>query len=213
LAALRAALSSLRILRKHWKLALVEVFSLSVAMALGVLSLSVSDTFLLLAPAAPQADRLVMIHGRSAAAGVDEISYPDYQYLRDHNHVFTDIAAAPNSISINGDPNFEGHEVKALSRPVSDNYFSVLGLRAERGRLLVSGDEESRIPVAVMTYACWKRLGSDPDIVGKVLFGNTIVGVTPSSFTGGFYGLNGDLFVPLNNSNYNAEWLREMYDT
>lgn len=199
-------MSSLRILRKHWKLTAVAVFSLAVAMALGVLSLSVSDTFLLEGPAAPRPDRLVMIHGRSAGTAVDLISYPDYQYLREHNHVFTDIAAAPNSIDINGDPNFEGREVKALSRPVSDNYFAVLGIRAERGRLLAPGDEESKTHVAVMTYACWKRLGSDPNIVGKVLFGNTIVGVTPEEFTGGFYGLNGDLFVPLSDSNYNAEW-------
>jgi predicted permease len=201
-----AALGSLRILRKHWKLTVVAVFSLAVAMALGVLSLSLSNTFLQKGPAAPQPDRLVMIHGRSAATAVDEISYPDYQYLREHNHVFTDIAADPNSISINGDPNVEGHEVKVLSRPVSDNYFAVLGIRADRGRLLAPGDELSKTPVAVMTHACWRRLGSDPNIVGKALFGNTIVGVTPESFTGGFYGLNGDLFVPLTSLNYNANW-------
>lgn len=163
-------------------------------MTLGVLSLSVSDTFLLLPPAASDPDRLVMIHGRSTTAAVDEISYPDYQYLRDHNHVFVDIAAGPNSISIGGDPNFGGHEVKVLSLPVSDNYFAVMGIRAEEGRLLAPGDEQSKTPVAVMTYSCWRRLGSDPNIVGKILFGTTIVGVTPESFTGGFYGLNGDLF-------------------
>jgi hypothetical protein len=95
-----AALGSLRILRKHWKLTVVAVVSLTVAMAMGVLCLSLSNTFLLQAPAAPQPDRLVMIHGRSAATAVDQISYPDYQYLRDHNHVFTDIAADPNSISL-----------------------------------------------------------------------------------------------------------------
>jgi predicted permease len=199
-------LSSMRILRKHWKLTIVAVFSLSVAMALGVLSLSLSDTFLLLAPAAPQPEQLVMIHGRSATAAVDQISYPDYQYLREHNHVFTDIAADPNSISIGGDPNFGGHEVKVLTRPVSDNYFAVLGIRPERGRLLAPGDEQSKTPIAVMTHECWKRLGSDPNILGKVLFGNTIVGITPEDFTGGFYGLNGDLFVTLNSSNYNSNW-------
>ena len=187
----------------------MAILSLAVAMTLGVLSLSVFDTFLLLPPAAPDADRLVMIYGRSATTAVDEISYPDYQYLREHNHVFTDIAADPNSISISGDPSFEGHEVKVLSRPVSDNYFAVMGIRAERGRLLAPGDEQSKTPVAVMTYSCWKRLGSDPNIVGKVLFGNVIVGVTSESFTGGFYGLNGDLFVPLSSSNYNENWRTE----
>lgn len=198
--------SSLRTLRKHWKLTAIAVCSLAIAMALGVVSLSLTDTFLLLRPAAPNPGRLVIIHGRSAAAAVDMISYPDYQYLREHNHVFTDIAADPNSVNINGDPHFGGREVKVISRPVTENYFSVLGIHAALGRLLAPGDERSKAPVAVMTYACWKRLGADPKIAGKVLAGNTIVGVLPESFTGGFYGLNGDLFVPLSDANYSPEW-------
>ena len=31
------------------------------------------------------------------------MSYPDYEYFRKNNHVFTDIAAAPNSIGLNVD--------------------------------------------------------------------------------------------------------------
>lgn len=199
-------MTSLRILRRHWKLAIVAIFSLTVAMALGVLSLSVSNTFLLVGPAAPQPDRLVTINGRSPSAAADEISYPDYVYLRDHNQVFLGVAAAPNSINISGDSDFEGREVKALSRPVSENYFAVLGIQADRGRLFAPGDEQSKTPVSVLTYAFWKRLGSDPNIVGKKLFGGTIIGVLPEKFTGGFYGLNGDLFVTLSGANYNENW-------
>jgi putative ABC transport system permease protein len=51
---------STRILLKHWKLTAIAVFSLSIAMALGVISLSVSNTFLLLPPAAAEPDRLVV---------------------------------------------------------------------------------------------------------------------------------------------------------
>ena len=39
--------------------------------------------------------------------------------------------------------------------------------------------------------------GSKRDIIGKKLAGWTIVGVAPPSFTGGFYGANGDLFGSL----------------
>jgi hypothetical protein len=45
----------MRILGKHWKLTAIAVFSLSIAMALGVIALSFSNTFLLLPPAAPEA--------------------------------------------------------------------------------------------------------------------------------------------------------------
>ena len=123
---LMRTLRSIRNLRKHWKLTAIAVFSLSIAMALGIVSLSVSNTFLLLPPAAPAADRLVMIYSRSASEAVGQISYPDYQYFRENNHVFSDIAAAPNSISVTEDKNFEKREVSLVSRPVSGNYFAVM---------------------------------------------------------------------------------------
>jgi predicted permease len=198
------AIRSIRNLRKHWKLSAIAVFSLSIAMALGIVSLSVSNTFLLLPPAAPEPDRLVMIYSRSASEAVGQISYPDYQYFRENNHVFLDIAAAPNSISVTEDKNFEKREVKILSRPVSGNYFAVMGIRPYLGRLLSPDDEHAKTQVAVMTYSCWSRLGSDPNMVGKVLASNTIIGVLPKEFTGAIYGINGDLLVPLAESNYTA---------
>src|ERR1035438_7431426 len=89
-------LRSLRILRRHWKLTAIAVFSLSIAMALGVLTLSVSTTFLLLPPAGHDPGRLVMIYTRVDSDAIDQISWPDYKYYRQNNHVFTDIAAEPN---------------------------------------------------------------------------------------------------------------------
>ncbi|MGA3186343.1 MAG: ADOP family duplicated permease [Bryobacteraceae bacterium] len=195
---------SFRNLRKHWKLSVIAVFSLSVAMALGIVSLSVSNTFVLLPPPAPDPDRLVMIYSRSASEAIGQISYPDYQYFRENNHVFSDIAAAPNSISVNEDKNFEKREVKVVSRPVSGNYLTVMGIPPFMGRLLSPEDERNKTPVAVMTYSCWTRLGSDPNIIGKVLASNTIIGVLPKEFAGAIYGVNGDLLVPLSESNYSA---------
>ena len=66
-----------RSLRRYWRLTAISVFSLSIAMALGVLALSVSYTALLLPPAAPAADRLVMIYASSPGEAIDHISYPD----------------------------------------------------------------------------------------------------------------------------------------
>jgi hypothetical protein len=93
----------MRILGKHWKLTAIAVFSLSIAMALGVIALSVSNTFLLLPPAAAEAERLVMIYSHSTSEDVGQISYPDYKYFHENNHVFSDLAAAPNSISLTED--------------------------------------------------------------------------------------------------------------
>src|SRR5271154_2659726 len=189
-----AALRSVGMPGRYWKQTAIFVFSLSIAMALGVLGLSVSNALLILPPAAPAPDRLVTMYGRTPGKAVDQVSYPDYQYYRDHNHVFTDVAAAPDSIGLNDDFNFEGRDVKVITRPVSDNYFAVMGIRPYLGSLFSRGDDESKAHIAVMTWSCWKRLGSDPHIVGKVLAKHTIIGVTPKDFRGSFYGVDGDLF-------------------
>src|SRR5260370_26012890 len=126
-------------------------------MTLAVLGRRVWKPFLLLPTAAPAPDRLVMMYSRSAGKAIDPISYPDYKYYRDNNHVFTDVAAAPNSIGLSDDFNFEGRDVKVITRPVSDNYFAVMGIRPHLGRLLSRGDDESKTQIAVMTWSCWKR--------------------------------------------------------
>lgn len=201
-------LRALRILGKHWKLTAIAVFSLSIALALGVVSLSVSNTALLLPPAAAEPDRLVTISSRSPDEKVGQISYPDYKYIRENNHVFTDVAAAPNSVSVNA--NSDGTQVvKVVSRPVSDNYFAVLGIRPYLGRFFSPGEDQTKEPVAVMTYSCWKRLGADPNIVGKSVVGTTILGVTPREYTGSFYGLEGDLLTPLSKTANNDGWFTQ----
>lgn len=189
-------------LKKHWKLVLIALFSLSIAMALGVLSLSVSNTLLLLPPAGGQPDQLVMIYSRSPDENLGQVSYPDYEYYRRNNHVFTDMAAVPNSIGVATD--FNG--VSVMNRAVSDNYFSVLGIRPYLGRFFSSGDERTK-DIAVLTYTCWKRLGADPNIIGKKIQANTIIGVAPPEFTGSFNGLNGDVLTSLSSSGDNSPWL------
>jgi predicted permease len=195
---------ALRAARRYWKITAISVFSLSIAMALGIIALSISNTVLLLPPAAPAADRLVMIYWQSPGQAIGEISYPDYQYFRGHNHVFTDIAAAPDSVGLNENFDSQGRAVKVVTRPVSENYFAVMGIRPYLGRFFSPGDDERDSSAAVMTWSCWKRLGSDVHIAGKMLFGRTIVGVTPPEFTGAFYGVNGDLLTNLYGDNDRA---------
>jgi len=89
-----------RALRRQWKVTATAIFSLSIAMTLGVVSLSLGNTFLLLPPAATAPDRLVTIAARLTGGEPGQISYPDYKYYEENNHVFTDIAA-PTSIQAN----------------------------------------------------------------------------------------------------------------
>lgn len=198
----------LRSARRYWKIIAVSCFSLSLAMALGIIALSVSNTVLLLPPSAPAADRLVTIYARSPGEAIGQISYPDYQYFRGHNRVFTDIAAAPNSVGLSDSIDDDGREAKVITRPVSENYFAVMGIRPYLGRFFSPGADQSDASEAVMTWFCWKRLGSDLHIVGKSVAGHRIVGVAPRDFTGAFYGVNGDLFDTLRDTGDRA-WFAE----
>ena len=197
---------SMRAMRRQWKLASIAVFSLAIAIALGVVGLSVTNTILILPPAAPAPDRLVAIYARAAGKPIDQISYPDYQYYRDNNHVFTDVAAAPNSINVNADFDETGNKVEVITKPVTENYFGVLGIRPYLGHFFSHGDDQSNTRAAVMMYSCWERMGSDRHIVGKKVAGYTITGVAPKEFTGSLYGLNGDLVTPLTVADYDRTW-------
>src|SRR3954471_5782821 len=107
----------LRTLSRQWQLATVATFSLTIGMALGILALSAANTMLLLPLAAPRPDRLVTIYSRGAENGVDQISYPDLEYYRANNHVFTGIAASPNSVSLSIDRSNDGREYRVIGRP------------------------------------------------------------------------------------------------
>src|SRR5215468_520777 len=113
-------------LRKHWKLSIAAIFSLSIALTLGVVALSIGNTFLLRPPAGADPGRLVMIYAENPDKDSNHISYPDYEYFRKNNHVFTDIAGSPNRIGVQFTKGSNG-EAKVSTRPVSDNYLSVLG--------------------------------------------------------------------------------------
>lgn len=203
-------LRSLRILRKNWKLTAIAIFSLSVAMAVAVICLGISNTAVLAPPEGESPTRLVMVYERAAGNTVDHVSYPDFEYYRDNNHVFDGTAALAEEISAArmgfGTP---GQSQKPLvlvsSNPVSENYFSVLRLRPFLGRLFESGDKNPKSPIAVMTYSCWQRLGSDRYVVGKTIGSYTIIGVTPREFTGSMFGLNGDLLVPLSGNDVSSK--------
>jgi putative ABC transport system permease protein len=197
---------SARIFGKHWKLTLIAVFSLSAGIALGVIAISISNTFLFLPLAASEPDRLVTIYSHSLTEDIAHVSYPDYEYFRARNDIFTDIAAAPGSISITIDPKFGPGNVKVISRPVSPNYFSVLGLKPHLGRLFTDDDDHGDTRAGLLTYNCWTRLGSDPNVIGKKLSGNTIVGVLPKSYTGSLFGIDGDLITLMSEANAQPDW-------
>jgi predicted permease len=178
---------SLRILRKHAKLASIAVFSLAIGLAAASAGLSTFHALLLRPPAVVDPNRLLTVYTVTPNEPFNQVSYPDYRYYRDNNSVFSGLCAIPFSISLQTII-FEQREKRGLINAVSDNYFAVLGVQPFLGRWFAAGDDNKVTTSAVLSYGYWQWLGADPNIIGKTLKINsvplTIVGVAPRGFVG-----------------------------
>lgn len=123
----------------------------------------------------------------------DRFSYASYEYFRDHNQSFQEIAAlrsGESPLSVRQTDAQANAAVRAQGHLVTGNYFSVLGVRAMRGRILTPEDDKpGATPAAVISHRYWEQqLNSDPSVVGKSFIVNgtnfTVVGITPPEFLG-----------------------------
>ncbi|MET0225416.1 MAG: ABC transporter permease, partial [Dokdonella sp.] len=181
--------------------ALFAMVSLAIGIGASVTLFSAVNT-LLFAPlrglGAP--DRLVELgrteHGRS----IDTFSAPDF---RDYAARATDVAEvfAHRLETLNVTIASEPQRVLGLS--VSGNYFDALQVPVHRGRLLTADDDRSgAAPVAVVTYAAWRKyFNGDDSIVGKTVSINgqafTVVGIADPAFQGTMALLLPAFFLPL----------------
>ncbi|HEU4836110.1 MAG TPA: ABC transporter permease [Pyrinomonadaceae bacterium] len=131
-------------------------------------------------------------------------SYASYEYFRNHNQSFQDIAAlrsGPSRLSVRRPDSPAA--ARGAGQLVSGNYFSVLGVRAIRGRVLTNEDDKPGAqPAAVISHRYWENeLNSDPAVVGKNFIINgtnfTVVGVTPKEFFGERVRRSPDFWMPL----------------
>jgi hypothetical protein len=118
-------------------------------------------------PGIDDSARLAVVVSRANGGRQVPVSYPDYQYFRDHNESFTDLVATdmmPLSLGLGS----RGERV--WGELVSGNYFQALGVRAQLGRTLTPEDDvvPGKHPVAVIGDGLWRRtFGADPNIIGK----------------------------------------------
>jgi len=133
-------------------------------------------------------------------------SYASYEYFRNHNQSFQDIAAlrsGESRLSVRRTDVQGTAATRAWGHLVSGNYFSLLGVRAARGRVFTPDDDKPGAPpAAVISHHYWEQdLNRDPSIVGKnfVINGTnfTIIGVTPPEFFGERVRRPPDFWLPL----------------
>src|ERR1700722_10683841 len=129
-------------------------------------------------------------------------AWDQYEYLRDHNHVFSGITGMgfDNLAQVrmsDSDPE------TLIEESVPGNYFQVLGLKPAIGRLIAAEDAPASGDgdVAVMSWSFWnRRFHRDPAILGKRIFYNDapkiIIGVAPHAYVGPRVGSRTDLWIP-----------------
>ncbi|MBZ5620852.1 MAG: ABC transporter permease [Acidobacteriia bacterium] len=136
--------------------------------------------------------------------------------LREHNQSFSDIAGyfafygvGDNLLSGQGEPE------RLSGVPVSENFFQLLGVKPQLGRLFTSEECKWHGPKAVLlSHGLWtRRFGADPGIVGGTLAINdepvTVAGVLPASFDLASVfapGSHFDLYFPFPLSNETNRW-------
>jgi macrolide transport system ATP-binding/permease protein len=152
-------------------------------------------------PGVTDSARLGVVVGKTSGGRTTVLSYPDYQYIRDHDRAFSGLAGVSmEAFSLGLGTRGE----RVWGEVVTGNYFQVLGVRARLGRTLLPSDEiaPGRHPVAVIGDGLWRRaFGSDPAIIGKTMLLNayplTVVGVAAPEFRGSVVSLVIDVFVPV----------------
>jgi predicted permease len=180
---------------------------ISMALGIGLTTNVYSSKWRLLfrdLPAAANAKHLVMVQ-ESTDGDLARESYYYIEQYREQKSLFAGVAAFQSGVPFNttfqGDLNAKPERV--FGQLVSADYFSVLGVQPQRGRVLSTElDKPGDAPVVVISDRFWRnRLNSAPNALGQTLRLNgqlaTIVGITPKDFNGAV-GINPvELFVPI----------------
>jgi len=177
----------LRVLGKSPGFAIVAVLSLALGVGANTAVFSVVNAVLLRSLPFSHPERLVKIVASNRGVGARDIglSVPEFDDLRSRAGVFEQV-----TVTQGGPTNVTGGDrpqhLELLE--VSPNYFSMLGISAEIGRVFGPGDEaQGFAEAAVISDSLWARgFGRDTGVLGrKMQLDNdpyTIVGVLPPGF-------------------------------
>ena len=188
----------------------VAVLILALAIGANIAVFSVVNMLLLRPLPFQDAQQLMWIAPPPTKCGLSCATYSTdaYDQFRVMSRSYQDVAgyfafsSADNlSLSLGGAP------ITATSIDVIQNFFQVLGVQAQMGRVFTPDDARNgAAPVVLLTNAWWKRqFNGDKNIVGKAFDMNgqqtTVIGVLPASFDFGAVfapGTKVDAITPLN---------------
>jgi predicted permease len=208
----------LRMLAKNPGFATIAVLTLALGIGANTAIFSILDSVLLRALPVPNPGELSILtdpdaHGStfgSEGGERSQLAYSEFQYLREHNEVFSHIFAADSqlpevTVRIGaGSANSQARTESVHVLLVSGDYFDTLGAKPAAGQVFTPEVDRARggAPVAVISYAFWKRrFGLDPSALERTIQVRSdsfeIVGVTQPGFFGETVGQAPDVWLPI----------------
>lgn len=194
--AVHQARLAFRALVRRPTFSLVAVVTLALGCGAATAVFTLVDAILLRPLPYDAPDRLVDLSNSAVLSGhYDEMNQSDALFLhfQKHSTLLENIAVyrpIDVNVALPGDERGDGvgsaERMRALD--ISASLFPTLHVKAAMGRLFLPGEDRAGAPpVMVVSDAFWRRkLGSDPNAVGRVLnvhgVSREVVGVLPPSF-------------------------------
>ena len=191
----------LRMLTRSPGLSLIIILTLTIGIGVNTALFSFVEWLWLRSSSFSEPDRVVRLFTVSGHGRQYDFSYPDYLDLRSQMSSFKDLAAVEyRGPTLHDEP----WSKSLLAGVVSRNFFSVLGVKAEKGQMFSEKDDQERqnVPGVVISHRLWKsQFNGDPNLVGQPieLSGRSriVLGIAPSTFTGVRHPMPTDIWYPV----------------
>lgn len=189
-----------RSVRHHWIVTIAIVFTLAAGIGVNTALFSLLNTIVLRPLPVPDPHELFAV---TAGPG-SRFSGPMFQRLQKGAPEDVEVAAMSRVARVYTRADGTRKLEPAALQLVSSNYFRALRVSPALGRPFpVEADSPVKAsPVAIVSHGYWqRRLGGEPDVVGKAITINgtsfTIIGVCPQGFAGVWLESPVDIWVPL----------------
>jgi len=191
-----------RMLAKNPGFTIIAVSSLAIGIGINSAIFSLADALFLRPLPVPHSGDVVTLDSTNLR-GPSGVSYRDYVDFRDHSRSFAGLVAGTEfTLGLSTHP--DALPKMTLGMLVTGNFFNVLGVEPELGRVFLPSEDQvpGRDAVTVLSHELWtQQFAADPSIVGRKVrisgIDFTVIGVVPEKFTGLDLYVHPSLYVPL----------------
>ncbi len=197
-------------LRKQPGFSAITILTLALGIGANTAIFSIVNAVLLRPLPYPDADRIMVLNESSGPGQDYSVALPDYFDWRNDNTVFEHLAAThKESRNLSGIPGRDPERVSCAS--VTRNFFSVVGVSPEIGRIFREEEDTAGAPlVVVISDRLWQRaFNRDPGVLGRSITLHdqnfTVIGVMPPQVTSPH---DSDVWLSMMRRSNNPVWMQ-----